>query len=66
MFAEKNSKLFTVDLKTSVNQHLPSASHDWNKQKGQKTKIQHHGDMNNTKINELLENIFTVRRDVWE
>ena len=24
------------------------------------------GDMNNTKLNELLENIFTNRRDVWE
>ena len=69
---EKNSKLFTVDLKTleikgsSLNQHLPSAPHDWNKQKGSKTKIQQRGDMNNTKLNELLENIFTIRRDVWE
>ena len=31
-----------------------------------KTKIQQRGYMNNTKLNELLENIFTNRRDVWE
>ena len=48
----------TIGLKT--NQHLPSAPHDWDKQ------IQQRGDMNNTKLNELLENIFTNRRDVWE
>ena len=41
----------TIGLKT--NQHLPSAPHDWDKQ------IQQRGDMNNTKLNELLENIFT-------
>ena len=41
---------------SSVNQHLPSALHDWNEQKGSKTKIQQRGDMNNTKLNELLEN----------
>ena len=29
-------------------------------------KIQQRGDMDNTKLNELLENIFTNRRDVWE
>ena len=63
---EKNGKLFTVDLKTLetiVNQHLPSAPHDWNKQKGSKTKIQQRGDMNNTKLNESLENIFTIRKN---
>ena len=63
---EKNGKLFTVDLKTLetiVNQHLPSAPHDWNKQKGSKSKIQQRGDMNNTKLNESLENIFTIRKN---
>ena len=34
--------------------------------KDKKTKIQQRGDMNNTKLNELLENIFTNPRDVWE
>ena len=41
-----------------MNQHLPSAPHDWSKQKGKKTKIQQRGDMNKTKLNELLENIY--------
>ena len=31
-----------------------------------KTKIQQRGDMNNTELNELLENIFKIHRDVWE
>ena len=34
--------------------------------RGDKTKIQQRGDMKNTKLNELLENIFTNRRDVCE
>ena len=73
MFAKKTvnylrfiSKLWKPLKGSSVNQHLPSAPHDWSKQKGSKTKIQQRGDMNNTKLNESLENIFTIRRDVWE
>ena len=61
---KKNSKLFTVDLKTleTIEKFFgkPASS------EGIKTKIQQRGDMNNTKLNELLENIFTNRRDVWE
>ena len=34
--------------------------------RGKKTKIQQRGDMNNTKLNGLLENISKIRRDVWE
>ena len=72
MFEEKKIKLFTVDLKTLETIETlfgkPASSEcaKWNKQEREKTKIQQRGDMNNTKLNDLLENIFTNRRDIWE
>ena len=67
MFAKKNSKLFTVHLKTleKIERLLGKAASSERATTGinrrdKKTKIQQRGDMNNTKLNELQF------AEVWE